>query len=263
MNFNLTGKNLLTFVLMIILAISIVQGATLSTSSQLSASTIDAQQTQSVSDKNVGETPNDEDKEEEKIVDIKPEIIEEDEKPTVTIEEDRTGDGDNDDNDRKENDDQDETGLIQTDDQLTLIEENQAETNDDEREIKESLNLRENVSIKKVIVRKLIQKKVEDRQNFNDIIELTNEVSEITQEKITVVEEITEMDKDFIRKIKLKARIVKEKQKIKKQIREYIQHIKTKQRVKIIIQREKIKKLYNKELDMDQLIEEIWNSREK
>ena len=165
-----------------------------------------------------------------------------------------------------EKDSTDNSGTSGTETQLSEVEKESQEREEEQRQentvyIRKKLEISDKVEIKDNTVNVLITRKSQDNTNFEKLTKLATAIVEDNDKEVFVDEVIT-MDKYFIEE--LSDRVEKsseiEQIKIKKQVENYIDIVKNKEQVKVEIKETQIEKLFNKELDMDSLIEEIWSS---
>lgn len=132
---------------------------------------------------------------------------------------------------------------------------------DNRRYIKETLKISDEVEIKENTINVLIQRKSQDYANFEKITELTTTIVE-DNNKEAFVDEIITMDKYFIEELSDKVEKISEIEqiKVKKQVENYLDIVKKKETIKVEVKDKQIEDLFNKKLDIDSLIEKIWNN---
>ncbi len=126
------------------------------------------------------------------------------------------------------------------------------------KKIREVLKLTNDEKISDDTVQKLIKRQSEDSASFQEITNTTNELVDDSVEKQLFVDEVVSMNKNFVSKF---SEAVKEQRPtIKKQVKEYIKTVKEQTPAKVELKSEQIQNLFSGKLDIDSLMEQLWNS---
>ena len=126
------------------------------------------------------------------------------------------------------------------------------------KKIKEVLKLTNDERISDETVQKLIRRQTEDSVSFQEITNTTNELLEDSTEKQIFVDEVINMNKQFVNKF---AEAVKEQRpKIKQQVKDYIKTLKEQKTAKVELKTEQIQCLFSGKVNIDSLMEQLWNS---
>jgi len=155
------------------------------------------------------------------------------------------------------NSDQSSIGTIEEDNMITEEERKEQEKTQKIKNIRIRLNVPETI-LEDETVEKLINIKTEDYRNFEKISLLTTKYIEIESNKEVFVNEISNMDKSFVERFYNKAE-KSQKIEVKKQINNYINLVKNNKTVDVNIENNDIEKFFNDEIDIDVLIDKIWN----
>lgn len=125
-------------------------------------------------------------------------------------------------------------------------------------EIENQLHIKENYNLKSRVLEKLITKKNSDIDNFNNIIKITSENIKDNKKKEIFVEEMIDMDKNFISKF-VNPNIINNNN-VKKQVNDFISTLENPNIVNNIIINDQMKlDIFSKNKNFDDIISEIFN----
>ena len=123
------------------------------------------------------------------------------------------------------------------------------------KEYKEALNVSGIVVGKVKVVAKLIERKIENKDNFKEITKVSRIVEE-TEDREILAEELLYMDQNFVNKFSNDLEV---KPKLKDQVENYVNLVKLKRKVRVEIQRNSIEDLFNKKITIDDFANQLWN----
>lgn len=119
-------------------------------------------------------------------------------------------------------------------------------------EIKTSLRIPADIEINNKTVERLAKVRKDDPESFKEITNITRVIAD-SNDKETMANELAQMNPVFVRKFS-RSRVVR------KQVQDYVSFVKNSENLKARVQERQIEKLFSKEMDIDKLIEEIWNN---
>ena len=119
----------------------------------------------------------------------------------------------------------------------------------------QELNMKDNYRIDQQFAIDLVLRSNEDSNNFQKIRNVATRLIKEDSKKEVFVKEVLDMDKTFVNNI-----MTSREPLLRKQVNDYINILETKKSVKTQVKDSQIEKLFSKKLDIDDLINEIWNS---
>ena len=132
------------------------------------------------------------------------------------------------------------------------VEVNQSNISENQPILKRQFSMKQETRIEDNLVKQLVVRKVTDNNNFNKLVRVVKYVKDDTKKQI-MAKELVEMNKHFVNNLD-----ETRDSELKTQIEDYVDTVQDKKPVKLIVQKNQIQKLFNKELDIDSLIEELW-----
>ena len=123
------------------------------------------------------------------------------------------------------------------------------------QEYKNALDISPTVMVRIRVVTKLIERKNTDEKNFQKITRVSKIIQKV-EDKEVLAEELLGMDKKFVNRF---SHDIENRPRVKQQINNYIQLVKLKKKVRVQIRKIRIEQLFNKQLTIDDFINQVWN----
>ncbi len=122
---------------------------------------------------------------------------------------------------------------------------------------KNSLNITKTEWVKVRVVNELIERRSTNYTAFNKIVN-ASKMFEDTEDKEILTDELLGMDENFVDNIS--DDIMSNRERVKDQVRDYVNSVKIRKQVNVIIDENQVKDLFNRETAMEDLIDSIWGS---
>jgi hypothetical protein len=123
------------------------------------------------------------------------------------------------------------------------------------QEYKKSLNITDSVSAKPVVVKELMRRRILSRTNYRKITAISR-IVEKAEEKEILAEELLDMNQEFVNRF---GENIENKPEVREQVRNYVQSVKLKGILRIKVKQNIIEKLFENQITMEDLIDQIWN----
>lgn len=123
------------------------------------------------------------------------------------------------------------------------------------QEYKNALNISPVVMVKINVVTKLVERKNNDKDNFENIVKTSKMINE-TEDKEILAEELLNMDRSFVNRF---SQYLENRSKIKQQVNDYVKSVKLKKKARLQIRENMVEQLFNKKVTIDDFINQIWN----
>ena len=125
------------------------------------------------------------------------------------------------------------------------------------KEYRTILNIPKYKSVNVKVVIKLIKRKVTNYNNFQRIVNVTKVVSDAKDKEI-ITKELLDMDEKFIDRFT--ENTMRNRPEVKKQIVNYIRLVRMKRKIRVRIDENRVRDLFEKKITRDEFIDWIWEN---